>query len=123
VAGSAGIDPERIDELMRHGFARVEQFCVHHDETVSPARWRGRMRTCNGVGSGGLAPPEVLRIDAALGRLLGERYPEPLVVPHRAWCAVGRAPWCTVARGTGPPAVGRRCPSGAQARASGTLGS
>lgn len=50
------------------------------------------MRTCNGVGSGGLTPTEVLRFDDALGRLLAEKYPEPCLVRHRVWCVVARTP-------------------------------
>jgi len=50
------------------------------------------MRTCNGVGSGGLPPSEVLRFDDALSRLLSRRYPDPMVVAHRVWCVVARKP-------------------------------
>jgi SAM-dependent methyltransferase len=49
MAGSTGIFPERIDEVIHGGFRLVEEFCYHHDEEFSHARWRGRMRTCNGV--------------------------------------------------------------------------
>lgn len=92
MAGWTGVFPELIDEVVRGGFDLVEQFCYHHDEEFSHARWRGRMRTCNGVGSGGLAPSEVARFDDALSRLLSGRYPDPMVVEHRVWCVVGRKP-------------------------------
>lgn len=92
MAGSTGVFPDRIDELIRGGFRLVEQFCYHHDEVFSHARWRGRMRTCNGVGSGGLPPSEVRRFDEALSRLLSAKYPEPIVVEHRLWCVVARKP-------------------------------
>ena len=92
MAGSNGMFPERIDELIRGGFDFVEEFCFDHDEPFSHSRWRGRMRTCNGVGSGGLPPSEVERFDRALDRLLGERYPDPVLVPHRLWCVVARNP-------------------------------
>jgi SAM-dependent methyltransferase len=92
MAGSTGVSPERIDEVIRGGFKRVEAFCYHHDEEFSHARWRGRMRTCNGVGSGGLAPSEVQHFDEALGRLLSRNYSDPMVVEHRVWCVVGRKP-------------------------------
>jgi hypothetical protein len=72
MAGSTGIFPEQIDEVIHGGFRLVEEFCYHHDEDFSHARWRGRMRTCNGVGSGGLSPSEVLRFDDALSRLLSK---------------------------------------------------
>lgn len=92
MAGWTGIFPERIDEVIRGGFRLVEVFCYHHNEEFSHDRWRGRMRTCNGVGSGGLSPADVLRFDDALTALLRERHPEPMVVEHRVWCVVARKP-------------------------------
>lgn len=92
MAGWSGIFPERIDEVIRGGYRLVEEFCYHHDEEFSHARWRGRMRTCNGVGSGGLPPAEVARFDEALARLLESRYSDPMVVEHRVWCLVARTP-------------------------------
>jgi len=92
MAGSSGMYPERVDELIHGGFALIEQFCYDNDEEFSHARWRGRMRTCNGVGSGGLPPSEVIRFDEALGELLRRKYPDPVVVEHRVWCVAVRAP-------------------------------
>jgi len=92
MAGSTGLYPERIDEVIRGGFRLVEAFCYEHPEEFSHARWRGRMRTCNGVGSGGLPPAEVERFDAALARLLRDKYPDPVMVDHRVWCVVARNP-------------------------------
>jgi SAM-dependent methyltransferase len=92
MAGSTGMFPERIDEVIHGGFRLVEEFCYDHDEEFSHARWRGRMRTCNGVGSGGLSPSEVLRFDDALSRLLSSKYPDPMVVEHRVWCVVAGKP-------------------------------
>ncbi len=91
-AGESGMYPERIDELVAAGFPLVEQFCLHHEEEFSHARWRGRIRTCNGVGSGGLPAGEVERFDAALQELLAREHPEPLRVMHRLWCIVARRP-------------------------------
>jgi SAM-dependent methyltransferase len=92
MAGSTGVLPELIDEVIHGGFRLVEAFCYDHDEEFSHARWRGRMRTCNGVGSGGLSPSEVLRFDEALSHLLSGGYPDPMVVEHRVWCVVARKP-------------------------------
>lgn len=92
MAGSTGIESRRIDDLIRGGFRLIEQFCYDHEEEFSHVRWRGRIRTCNGVGSGGLSPSEVARFDEALGRLLSSKYPDPMVVEHRVWCAVGEKP-------------------------------
>lgn len=90
MAGSTGTHPGRIDEVIHAGFGLVEAFCYDHDEPFSHAGWRGRMRTCNGVGSGGLAPADVLSFDDALSRLLHEKYPDPFLVRHRVWCVVAR---------------------------------
>jgi len=92
MAGSTGLFPERIDEVIHGGFKLVEAFCYHQDEEFSHARWRGRMRTCNGVGSGGLPPAEVVRFDEALSRLLSREYPDPMLIEHRVWCVVARKP-------------------------------
>jgi len=91
-AGSAGVYPELIDEVIRGGLTFGEQFCYQHGQDFTHAGWRGRMRTCNGVGSGGLSPTDVERFDDALSRLLAEKYPDPMTVEHRVWCVVGRKP-------------------------------
>ncbi len=92
MAGATGTYAEQIDEVIRGGFRLVEEFCYDHDEEFSHARWRGRIRTCNGVGSGGVAPSEVLRFDDALSRLLSGRYPDPMMIQHRVWCVVASKP-------------------------------
>ncbi len=92
MAGSTGVFSERTDEVIHGGFRLIKEFCYDHDEEFSHARWRGRMRTCNGVGSGGLSQSEVLRFDDALSRLLSGKYPDPMVVEHRVWCVVARKP-------------------------------
>lgn len=90
MAGWTGMFPELVDDVIRGGFELVEQFCYDYDEVFTHARWRGRIRTCNGVGSGGLSPSEVERFDRALGRLLIRNHPDPFVVEHRVWCVVAR---------------------------------
>jgi len=92
MAGSTGIYHELIDDVIQGGFRFVEAFCYDQDEEFSHERWRGRMRTCNGVGSGDLSPSEVRRFDEALGRLLSRKYPDPMAVEHRVWCVVARKP-------------------------------
>lgn len=92
MAGESGTYPEWVDATIRGGFDLVERFDYPHEETFSHARWRGRIRTCNGVGSGGLPPEEVARFDAALARLLERDYPDPVTVAHRVWCVVARKP-------------------------------
>ncbi len=90
MAGSTGVFPDEIDEVIRGGLDLVEAFCQDHEETFTHEGWRGRMRTCNGVGSGGLDPSGVHRFDDALAGLLGAGYPDPVVVDHRVWCVVAR---------------------------------
>lgn len=92
MAGWSGTLPGLIDETIRGGFELHEQFCYDHDESFSHARWRGRIRTCNGVGSGGLAPRDVQRFDEALRGIMADEFPDPVVVPHRVWCVVARKP-------------------------------
>lgn len=92
MAGSTGVFPGQIDEVIQGGLRFVEAFCYDHAQEFSHARWRGRMRTCNGVGSGGLSPSEVERFDDALGRLLRRKYPDPMSVTHRVWCVVAKEP-------------------------------
>jgi SAM-dependent methyltransferase len=92
MSGESGVFPEQIDDVIDGGLRFVEAFCRDHVEEFSQARWRGRMRTCNGVGSGRLSDEEVQRFDAALEKLLRARYPDPLLVEHRVWCVVARNP-------------------------------
>jgi hypothetical protein len=90
MAGATGVFPDQIDEVLRGGLSLVEAFAYDHDEAFSHARWRGRIRTCHGVGSGGLSPDAVRRFDDDLARLLSRKYPDPVTVPHRVWCVAGR---------------------------------
>jgi SAM-dependent methyltransferase len=92
MAGWTGVFPRHIDEVIHGGFRLVEAFCYHHNQRFSHAQWRGRMRTCSGVGSSGLSPSEVRRFDAELGNLLRNKHPDPMVVEHRVWCVVARKP-------------------------------
>jgi len=92
MGGSSGMFPDEVDEIIQGGFDLVEAFCYQYDQPFSHERWRGRIRTCNGVGSGGMSPEDVERFDEALGHLLQANYPDPVSVPHRVWCVVGRTP-------------------------------
>ncbi len=92
MAGETGVYPDQIDGVIRGGFRFVEAFCDQHDEVFSHQRWRARMRTCNGVGSGEGTDEMVRLFDEALDRLLKDRYPDPVTVEHRVWCVVARRP-------------------------------
>jgi len=89
MAGGTGTFPGEIDDVTRGGFELVEQFCYDHDETFSHDKWRGRIRTCNGVGPSGLSQEQMARFDEKMTGILS-RYPDPVAVRHRVWCVVGR---------------------------------
>ncbi|HKA14811.1 MAG TPA: class I SAM-dependent methyltransferase [Myxococcota bacterium] len=89
LAGFNGLFPGLVDAVAVNPAMRLrEQFCYDHDLAITHAAWRGRMRTCNGVGSGGMDAETVARFDADLAALLTERHPEPLRIPHRVFCVV-----------------------------------
>jgi SAM-dependent methyltransferase len=92
MAGQTGIYPEWATEVAVGGFTGLETFSFDLTIPYSHQAWRGRMRTCNGVGAS-LPGPAVADFDAALARMLAERFPgEPLAVPHRVWALLARAP-------------------------------
>jgi len=92
MAGWTGLFPEEIDQVIDGGVGLVEAFSYDYEQRFSHARWRGRMRTCNGVGSGGLSVSQVREFDEALATLLRDKYPDPMDVRHRVWCVVARKP-------------------------------
>jgi SAM-dependent methyltransferase len=93
MAGWDGIYPTQIDGLQRQGLGLVEQFCYDHLQTFTHDSWRGRIRTCNGVGSGVLTDQQVEAFDATLAEMLRREFPrEPLLIEHRVWAVVARKP-------------------------------
>lgn len=92
MAGHTGIRGESIDVFGKaDGFAFLEQFCYDEHEPFTHEGWRGRMRTCNGVGSGVLSDEQVIEFDRRLAELLQSMHPaEPVMIPHRVWCIVLR---------------------------------
>ena len=89
LSGFNGLYPWLVDKMAEHPAMRLrEQFCFDHVQAMSHAGWRGRLRTCNGVGSGGMDDATVEEFDADVAALLAERYPEPLSIPHRVFCVV-----------------------------------
>ena len=87
MAGHTGVRGHHIDLFgLAPGFSFTEQFCYDHDEPFTYEGWLGRMRTCNGVGSGILNDRQVAEFNAQLAALLKRKYPEqPMIVPHRVW--------------------------------------
>jgi SAM-dependent methyltransferase len=89
-AGWRGIHPEQVRALDGAGFLEVETFSYVVDVPFTHAGWRGRIRTCNGVGSA-LEPEAVERFDGELAELLAREFPDPLTVPHRVFAVSGLA--------------------------------
>ncbi len=87
-AGSHGIHPEQVQALDRGGFGHIESFSYVIDVRFSHEGWRGRIRTCNGVGSA-LSAREVERFDTELAELLAVEFPGELRVPHRVFATSG----------------------------------
>ena len=90
-AGWRGVHPEQVRALDEGGFEQVESFSYTVDVRFSHEAWRGRIRTCNGVGST-LNDEEVQVFDADLAALLGREFPGRLNVPHRVFATSGIAP-------------------------------
>lgn len=55
------------------------------------SEWRGRIRTCNGVGSA-LDADQVERFDDELADLLASEFPGELTVPHSVFATSGTRP-------------------------------
>jgi len=89
MAGCDGVFPKHIDGLQQRGSRLVEQFCYDHLRPFTHESWRGRMRTCNGVGSGVMTDEQVAAFDVALAELLRREFPdEPLLIKHRVWAVI-----------------------------------
>ncbi len=87
-AGWRGIHPEQVEALDRGGLTDVESFSYVTNVAFTHESWRGRIRTCNGVGSA-LEDREVESFDAALADLLAGEFPGDLAVPHRIFATTG----------------------------------
>lgn len=87
-AGWRGVHPEQVRALDDGGFTEVESFSYTVDVPFTHEGWRGRMRTCNGVGAS-LSDEQVDRFDDALAMLLTNEFPSNLTIPHRIFAATG----------------------------------
>jgi SAM-dependent methyltransferase len=90
-AGWGGVHPEHVEALDRGGYRHVESFSYTIDMPFTHEAWRGRVRTCNGVGSA-LNATEVERFDAELAELLAREFPDNIAVPHRVFVTSGVRP-------------------------------
>jgi len=93
-AGDDGIYDRYLHQLTEPGrFALVEQFCYDHDQPFTHEAWRGRVRTCHAVGSGGLPPEQVEAFDGELAAMLRREFPrQPLMIRHRVYAVIVRRP-------------------------------
>lgn len=92
MAGGTGIHADWTRDASHAGFIRLETSSFDVDISYSHEAWRGRMRSCNGIGAS-LPEPAVKRYDSALADLLAVRFPDqPLTVPHRVWALIARTP-------------------------------
>jgi len=87
-AGWRGVHPEQVQALDRGGFRHVESFSYVTNVAFTHAGWRGRIRTCNGVGSA-LSADQVRRFDTELAELLAREFQGELCVPHRVFATSG----------------------------------
>jgi SAM-dependent methyltransferase len=92
MSGGTGLYPHYLPLLAQAGFFDLETFSYDINAPYSPEAWRGRIRASAGV-SASLPPDEVQTFDTALAELLAERFPgEKLLIPHRVFAIVARAP-------------------------------
>ncbi|MCZ6836392.1 MAG: class I SAM-dependent methyltransferase [Planctomycetota bacterium] len=93
LSSEKGLYPHYIDQVITQGFDFIKQVCYDHKQEFTHESWRGRIRTCNGVGSGGLPPAGVEQFDHELHELLKIDFPdEPLRIWHRVWAVLAKKP-------------------------------
>jgi len=91
LADGNGCHIRPLFDLPAAGFADLEQFSYEHEQIFSHEAWRGRMRTCNGVGAS-LGPEKVRAFDQDLAAMLASDFPDPTTVIHRVWVVTARNP-------------------------------
>ena len=89
LAGGNGCHIRPLFDLPAAGFTAPEQFSFEHEQVFTHEAWRGRMRTCNGVGAS-LPAEQVRAFDADLAAMLRAEFPDPMTITHRVWVVWGR---------------------------------
>ena len=90
--GGDGIHPWDIADFCQGGFVDVESFSFDVSVPYAHEGWLGRIRASAGVAAS-LPPDAVERFNAAHAELLARDFPdEPLHIPHRVFCVIGRKP-------------------------------
>lgn len=83
--GGTGLHPKWLTDLAVAGFSSIETFSFDQALPFDHESWRGRLRTCAGVGAS-LTADAVKAFDVELKAMLTARFPnEPMLVPHRIW--------------------------------------
>lgn len=78
-----------MDQLVvEGGFNLVELFAYDYAQPFTHESWRGRIRTCNGVGSGVLTAQEIVSFDEQLAAYLAAEVEESFTVAHRVWALI-----------------------------------
>ena len=72
MAGGTGIHADWTLDAAEAGFTGIETFSFDLNVLYSHDGWRGRMRSCNGIGAT-LSAPAVAEFDAALADVLAAK--------------------------------------------------
>jgi SAM-dependent methyltransferase len=95
MAGGSGCHVGPLFDLPEAGFVGVEQFSYEHLQPFTHEAWRGRMRTCNGVGAS-LTPERVEAYDRDLAEALAQDFPVSaegtIGIWHRVWVVWAGSP-------------------------------
>lgn len=90
--GGIGLYPDWVRDVTRAGFCGIETFSLDVPVAYTHESWRGRVRSGGGVGAS-MSSDEVAALDGELVDLLERDFPsEPLLVTHRAFAVIARAP-------------------------------
>lgn len=90
--GGAGLYPAWLADAAGAGFVDLETFSFDVAQPYSHAAWRGRIRASAGIAAS-LAEEAVAAFDRDHAAMLARNFSgDPLLVPHRVWALVGRAP-------------------------------
>ena len=85
-----------IAGIVKAGFDYIDHHFVDEGVPFTHEAWRGRMRTCNGVGSGQLTERQVKDFDRDLQAMLTQHAPdEPVTILHRVFTIIVRTPNAT----------------------------
>ncbi|MBI3245724.1 MAG: class I SAM-dependent methyltransferase [Deltaproteobacteria bacterium] len=92
LSGGRGIYSRWLGDVAIAGFQNLETFSFDEFTPYSHEAWRGRIRASAGIAAS-LPLEQVAKFDAALQRLLQERFPaDPLAVHHRVFALICQAP-------------------------------